>query len=191
MDPIGPIVRLQVQTEPLKTGERGARRYVPDAIRRVEALRLTASGTYGLVGDAEVLDVHNAAHPCTRFNGENGVSILFTSHYRTMRQRFGDHVADGIAGESVLVDAPGIVTEGAILGKLVIVGADGVRADLTALKVAEPCVEFTAFMLREPNDNQAVAAALPDLRDGVRGFYARLDGPEVTVREGDLVYRVL
>ena len=87
---LGPIIRLQVQRSPLKTGEKPNRRYDPDPIVSVGRLRITPDGAYGLENGQEILDVHNRLHPQTRQEGpENALSFGFTGHYSEMQDRFG------------------------------------------------------------------------------------------------------
>src|SRR5690348_12666188 len=79
---IGPIVRVQVQRSSLKLGERPRRRFAPGPITRVLALRIDRDGVTGISADGDlIVDVHNRTHPESKFRGENGVSIGFTSHY--------------------------------------------------------------------------------------------------------------
>src|SRR2546426_4214324 len=45
------------------------------------------------------------SHPNTKNeDGAHGVSIGFTTHYALMRERFGDRLTPGCAGENVLVE---------------------------------------------------------------------------------------
>lgn len=105
MREIGPIVRLQVQTASLKVGEAPRRRYDPSPLLHVPALALDADGAVGLIPTGDpVVDIHNRRHPSSRqSHGVNALSIGFTSHYDRMRERFGDAVVDGVAGENIIV----------------------------------------------------------------------------------------
>lgn len=167
------------------------RHYDPAPLHAVPALALSAAGVTGVEGSgATVADAHHRDHPAGKFNGDNGISILFTAHYAAMRARFGDHLTDGIAGESILVETgESIEPEEAYTG-FTIHTADGRTARLEGLRVAEPCVEFTHFSLCCPPDSRSdrrVTEALDFLRGGRRGFYARFSGEPVTVRLGDTV----
>ena len=109
MTPLGKVVRLQVQAAALKSGERPNRVYGTAPIVEVEELLLTPEGAVGMdAAGARILDVHNTAHPETRYSDGNTVSFGLTSHYARMRERFGPHMVDGCAGENILVetDAP-------------------------------------------------------------------------------------
>jgi hypothetical protein len=192
---IGTIVRLQVQEASLKLGERPRRWYDPAPLRTVPALGLDQRGVTGWTERGErVADVHHRDHPASKSaGGVNGISIGFTSHYVAMRRRFGTHLADGIAGENILVDTTETIGEEALAGGIVLETTAGRQVRLGGIMVAEPCVEFSRFALRHPEDapsDTSVTEALTFLRHGTRGFYATLDGQPVTVRVGDLVYRV-
>jgi len=208
--PIGPVVRVQVQRDPLKRREGEAVRYDPTPLVVVAALDLTSTGAVGRDDDATatatatIMDVHNAKHPASRYRGENGVSIGFTSHYARMRDRFGPHLTDGIAAESILVETDAVLPLDNVSAGFVIVTRSGEQIALDAVEVAEPCAPFSCFCLRLPPDRPAdtsVTEALRFLRGGTRGFYATLaldhtDGngdndTAVTVRPGDTLYRVV
>lgn len=195
---IGPIMRLQVQISPLKLGQRPASWYDPAPITVVPALRIDPGGIVGLNPDeAHVLhDVHHRDHALSRFRGENGVSIGFTSHYLRMQERFGPHLTLGIAGESIIIDTTRIYSEDDLRAGIVVLGPDGgVHVDL--LQVAAPCVEFSKFAIRYPPDSRAdrdVSEALKFLHQGTRGFYGSYqqssDAPS-RITTGNLVYRCL
>jgi hypothetical protein len=193
--PIGRIVRLQVQTDPLKIGDKPFQQYSPVNIRSVEALVIEPAGVIGLDGDEVIGDVHHRDHPRSRFRGENGVSIGFTSHYAAMRARFGGHLTDGIAGENILVACGGPVALAEIAGGIVIgEGDDAVTIDEWI--VAAPCAPFTRFCLRYPADqkpDRRVTEGLQFLDDGMRGFYGRFRNPAcdgaTRIEIGATVYR--
>jgi GrpB-like predicted nucleotidyltransferase (UPF0157 family) len=109
---LGRVVRLQVQREKIKTGEKADERYTPyEHLLPVAALRIDSGGVTGITESGEhVPDVHHRDHPRSRFRGENGVSLGFTGHYAAMRERFGSHLVDGIAAESILVAHDGTVS---------------------------------------------------------------------------------
>ena len=193
MREIGPIVRLQVQTASLKVGEAPRRRYDPGPLLPVPALALDPDGAVGLIpGGEPVVDVHNRRHPSARqSHGVNALSIGFTSHYDRMREHFGDAVADGVAGENIIVASDRLWTAEELAAGLEVETATGECVRLERIVVAAPCVEFTRWALRYPED------ARPDLRvtegvrflgDGLRGFYAAYDGESVTIALGDRVF---
>ncbi len=189
MELIGRIVRLQVQESSLKVGERLRRWYDPAPIRAVPMLTLNENGVIGRTetGDT-ILDVHNATHPATKNQtGINGISVGFTSHYGAMRERFGDHLVDGIAGENILVATEWMFTEADFAAGIRIETDDGATIDLAQIIIAEPCVEFSRYALRYPLDtptDRAVTDALTFLREGVRGFYATYRGTPATIALG-------
>jgi hypothetical protein len=189
---IGRIVRLQVQESSLKVGERLRRWYEPGPIRTIPMLALDAHGVTGREADGtDVPDVHNATHPASKHRGENGVSLGFTSHYTVMRARFGDHLADGIAGENILVATDRVFAEAEFAAGIQIETTDGALVRLEAIISAEPCVEFSRYALRYPLDappDRTVTDALIFLREGTRGFYATSPGAPATVAVGAGVY---
>lgn len=189
---IGRIVRLQVQTAHLKRGDPPRRWYDPAPITVVPRLELDASGVRGVLGDGTILeDVHNESHAISRYRGDNGVSIGFTSHYQAMRDRFGDHLVDGIAGENILVECDDRHTVSSLAPYLVVVTDQGpLRID--GITVAAPCVEFSKFSLGFANDqkpDRTVTEALQFLHQGMRGFYATAHAAGA-IRPGDAVYEV-
>jgi hypothetical protein len=185
---LGPVVRLQIQTGEVKVGERGHRVYNPAPIRPVPYLLLGPGGFVGPGADGhDILDIHHRDHPSGKWTPKNGICILFTRHYELMRARFGDHIIDGIAGESILVESDRQITVEDLQHGLAIQAAGGV-ALLHDLVVAPPCVEYTRFALQYPPEAHADARfkdALKFLLPGMRGFYAHYDGQPLTVRLGD------
>lgn len=188
--PLGSIVRLQIQTGEIKVGERGRRVYDPAPIRPVPYLRLSSGGFTGPgVDSQDILDIHHRDHPAGKWTPKNGICVLFTRHYELMRARFGSHITDGIAGESILVESDRQIRLEDLQHGLTIHTADG-EAVLHDLVVAPPCVEYTRFALQYPPEAHADGRfkdALQFLSPGMRGFYAHYDGPPVTMRLGDRI----
>lgn len=178
------VVRLQVQVDRLKPGLPPQRRYQPAALKQVARLRLTPRGVIGVDLDGtEHVDVHHMDHPHSRNSkGRNGISVMTTGDYAALRARYGDHLTDGIAGESILVDyAPGLagrpMPERLMLGPLT----------LTGVHVAKPCVEFTRFCLRHDGPvDDVIKQGLRDLDDGARGYKMTTEGTGV-IGVGDLL----
>lgn len=193
---IGHIVRLQVQTAHLKRGDQPHRWYDPAPITEVASLRLDDGGVVGIGDNGAVHhDVHHRDHPISRYRGENGVSVGFTSHYSKMRHRFGQHLTDGIAGENILIASDAFHSM-ETLGSELVVETDGDVVRINDVAVAAPCVEFTRFCLQLPTDrkpDRTVAEALQFLHNGMRGFYSAFDPHMSTATElriGDPVYRL-
>jgi hypothetical protein len=161
----GTVVRLQVQRSRLKPA--GA--YDPTPLLEVAALEV---GPRGVTGDGH-LDVHHADHPDSRNRKlRNGVSLLPRAHYARMRARFGEHLVDGVAGESLLLETEGAWD--APPGDLLLETVEGELLPLTGIIAAAPCVEFTRFCLR--GAAEGVEQALEELDHGTRGFYAAVGG---------------
>lgn len=191
---LGPIVRLQVQSEKIKTGNGIMERYTPqEHLKPVQALRLDTGGVAGLTVDGKAIeDVHHRDHPRSRFRGSNGISLLTTGHYTKMREQFGGHVVDGIAAESVLVDCDRVLTL-ADLSQGVVIGEGDDAIEIQSWVIAHPCSPFARFTLDFPDDakpDRRIKEALQLLDDGTRGFYGILaDQPgEREIRLGDMVY---
>lgn len=197
MHEIGRITLLQVQRSSLKLGKRLETYYDPTPLLAVERLRLTPRGVFGIGEDgSEVMDLHHMEHPTTHnVRGVNGVSIGFTSHYQSMREAYGEHLVNGIAGENMLIEADAIVTLKDLGSRLAIeLQKTGQFIYLTNFKVAAPCIEFSQFAANhgKPLPPDKLKAALQFLNDGRRGFYATIeDAPnELIVHVGDKVFVV-
>lgn len=183
------VVRLQVQLEPLKKGSKPHRWYDTSPIRQVDRLHVTADGAVGERDGQRLLDVHHATHPRSRNHGRaSGLSIGFTSHYRAMREMFGTHVTDGVAGENVLVDSDDRITRDRLQGGAVRL-RDGRVVPFVEVAIAEPCVEFSRFVLGvEPGDGgPPMREPLQALRGGMRGFYVAVAEPVDLVAEDELL----
>lgn len=193
MEFVGEIVRLQIQRSSLKVGPRNLRQYDPAPIQHVPALIVGNGGV--LTWDTHtglVLDVHHRDHPEGKNrDGIHDLSILFTSHYQAMQTRFGPHLRNGIAGESILVQSDRMISLEDVGAGLLIVTANDERVPIHIFQVSEPCVEFTRYSLGRPPDapgDIVMKEALQFLRGGMRGFYAGYAGDPVTIRLGDRMY---
>lgn len=170
------IIRLQIQTEPLKRGDKPHRWYDPAAIREVDRLLVDEAGASGVVDGRKLLDVHHVDHPRSRNHGRaSGLSLGFTAHYRAMRELFGSHVTDGVAGENVLVDSAELMTRDQLDGAALRTGYGHV-VPFEEVLVAEPCVEFSRFVLGVGPGaaGPSMKEPLQQLRGGMRGFYVAL-----------------
>lgn len=184
---IGPIVRLQVQIEPIKVKGVG---YLADRIMAVDTAAIDAWGMVGKHAGTWVVDAHHKAHPAARASGRRPLSVGFTGHYTLMGERFGDAPV-GIAGENIIVDGPALSLEDLGDG-LVIETFGGDLVPLERPRVAAPCVEFTSFMLGLDvvAPLAEIEQPLADLHDGRRGFIVAADHSptSVTISVGDKIY---
>src|SRR6185369_5101107 len=181
--PLGRVVRLQIQRSKLKLGEKPNRVYSPAPLLPVDELHLTPEGALARLADGSmVVDVHHPAHPDTRnLERTNDLSVGFTAHYAAMRERYGEHLVDGCAGENILIETTDRLTQADIAGGLVIQPAQGGQlVRLQVVRHAPPCREFSGYASRssEPED---IKGALQFLEAGLRGFYCALGntGPVV------------
>lgn len=171
MELIGTVVRLQLQRSRLKPGPAATRRYDPAPLLEVPALDI---GPLGVVGPDGRLDVHHADHPDTRNNAlRNGLSVMTVSRYRSLRAAYGDHLVDGVAGESLLLDTEHLDD---LSGRLLL-ETDGAVIEVDS-EAALPCVEFTRFVLgRGAGDvGPEVRTTLAALGSGARGYYLQTPG---------------
>jgi hypothetical protein len=173
MRPLGKIVRLQIQTSCLKTGVKPDRVFDPAPILAVQRLALGPDGAYGLEpGGAWMVDIHHRAHPDSRNPaGEQGISMGFTGHYGAMRDRFGDRIEVGCAGENIIVETPRRFTLDELLGGVVVLSPAGEEVlRLAVLDVAHPCKPFTGWALGRRVEKDVLKAHLQFLDGGMRGF---------------------
>lgn len=193
MRKIGTIQQVQIQNGKLKAGETPNRYYEPKYIQVVDALLLTELGAIGLTDDGgRIVDIHNVTHPETRNNGTNAISIGFTSHYVQMREQFGAHLSDGIAGENIIIAADQRYHHEDLANGIVIESGNKC-GKFSFVKVAAPCNEFSTFCATQNTERPApeiLKAALQFLNGGVRGFMIAPmpDLPQFEVRAGDTIY---
>jgi hypothetical protein len=172
---IGTVVRLQVQRSRLKPGPATTRVYDPAPLLEVPGLDVGPRGVVGVTASGPVVDVHHADHADSRNRRlANGVSLLPRAHYAALRERFGAHLVDGIAGESVLLDTPTAWDATGPSGTLLLETAGGGHLELADVVPIPPCVEFSRWCLRRPVGpvDDEVRAAMARLGDGARGYYA-------------------
>jgi hypothetical protein len=193
MHQIGIVKQLQVQRASLTVGEKPNRSYDPTPLVVVQKLYLTRNGGIGQSLEGErIVDIHNNTHPLSRNRGDNGISLGFTSHYQTMRTRFGLHITDGVAGENILVETEAELTSTKLAHGLIIQSRQtGESLYLTAIAAISPCLEFAHFAMREREaSNEQIKETLQFLQHGRRGFYAKLatGQDEGIIEVGDVVF---
>ena len=189
MRPLGPIIRLQIQRASLKTGARPQRAYDPAPLLAVPRLAVGPDGVLGAgPGDAWLVDVHHRAHPATKNeDGLHGVSVGFTAHYAAMRERFGERLTIGCAGENLIAETGGPLHLLDLAGGLAVLAPDGQqRVRLRVLEVARPCRPFTGWALGGVVEPEVLKQSLQFLDDGMRGFYCVGEGTGI-VEVGDVL----
>lgn len=187
MRTIGTVTRLQIQRSSLKTGEKPNRVYDPTPLLPVPRLTVTPDGVLGASTEGGwLVDVHHRAHPETKNeDGLHGVSVGFTSHYVAMRDRFGERIVVGCAGENIIVAADRTFTYDDLAGGMAIVATDGPeRVRLRVLQVAHPCRPFTGWAAGGRVEADVLKSHLQFLDGGTRGFYCVGEGSG-TVAVGD------
>ncbi len=191
------LVQLQPQGLIIETPGETPTGSFYDATRRVEVdrLKITPSGIEATLPSGEdVLDIHHLNHPGKAYDNDDLVSVGFTAHYDAMRAEFGHHMADGIAGENIIIGNPTEVWPEDLAETVAIENQDtGQLATLNLVSFAAPCVEFSQFCIQAqhtkiPTDR--LREVLRFLGRGRRGFLFVLDDKidEVTVRAGDKVF---
>lgn len=186
---IGTLTRLQIQRCSLKVGQKPNHRYDPSPIQAVERLWLSPDGVLGLGPDGSwLVDIHHRAHPHTKNeDGLHGVSLGFTAHYATMRERFGDRITPGCAGENLLAETDRRFSyEDLQCGLAVVDGDDRELVRLKVLQVAHPCRPFTGWAVGEVVEPEVLKSNLQFLDDGMRGFYCTAQGTGV-ISVGDRI----
>ena len=170
-----------------------------DVSRRVEVEKLiiTSLGIEATTAAGEhVLDIHHINHPDKKYDDDDLVSVGFTYHYGAMRERFGEHMQDGTAGENIIIEYDREVWKDDLGKQIFIESSDtGIKTFLDVLSIAAPCDEFSQFV----NNNQyerlpagELKETLQFLSNGRRGFLLVLsEGQESrTVQAGDKVFSI-
>ena len=170
-----------------------------DPSRRVEVpqLLLTHQGieAENPLGE-RILDIHHASHLDTHNEGDNAISIGFTSHYAQMRARFGEHMQDGIAGENIIIASEKQFWLDDLGQQIIIQDPNGERqVELDVIKFAAPCEEFSHYAANRQGERlpaEELKATLQFLGDGRRGFLLTLNVNQEPslVKPGDLVFAV-
>jgi hypothetical protein len=103
--------------------------------------------------------------------------VGITAHYDRMRERFGERITPGCAGENLIARAPGVLTYDDLRHGLAIRGPDGAeRLRLRVLEVAKPCRPFTGWALGRQVEPEVLKESLRFLDGGTRGFYCVAEG---------------
>lgn len=190
---IGEVCRLQIQRQSLKPerpreGRRPLKVYEPKPILSTTTLDVADSLVTADENGSPVVDVHCASHSESRNRGNgNMLSVLFTSHYEKMRERFGERITDGIAGENILVETDEYFELEDVESGLRVEGASGRYLEFGKVIVATPCLEYSRYCLGDPEaDPRLASQALKFLDNGTRGYYCFVsDGLPVQLRIGD------
>ena len=163
----------------------------------VEKLIITSLGIEATTSDGEhVLDIHHINHPDKKYDDDDLVSIGFTSHYEAMRERFGEHMVDGAAGENIIIEYDREVWKDDLGGQIIIESSEtGKKTFLDVLSIAAPCDEFSHFAANSQHEHlpaTELKETLQFLHNGRRGFLLGLsDGAEAAIiQAGDRVFAV-
>ena len=143
-----------------------------------------------------VLDIHHLDHPDKEYDDDDLICIGFTSHYDKMRERFGDHMVYGSAGENIIIENSDEVWLDDLGDQIAIENQEtGQQLLLGQVQVADPCDEFSHFVAQSQEERlpaQELKGILKFLSDGRRGFLMVLaQGQENgIVRPGDKIFVV-
>ena len=171
--------------------------YFYDASRRVEVdqLVITTKGIEAVTpGGDQVLDIHHLDHPDKAYGDDDLVCIGFTSHYNSMRSRFGSHMVDGSAGENIIIRCEEEVWQADLGEHIGIENAEtGQIAILDMVRFAAPCQEFSHYAAQSKEEKlpaDELQSILQFLGNGRRGFLMVLNKihSKVSVRPGDKVF---
>ena len=194
---LGTVKLVQLQPNGLIIEKDGG--YFYDESRRVEVdqLSVNSKGIEATSPDGlHVLDIHHLDHPDKEYDDDDLVCIGFTSHYDKMRERFGNHMVYGSAGENIIVENPKEIWLADLGSQIAIENQEtGQLLVLGEVQVAQPCDEFSHFAAQRQKERlpaQELKEILQFLSDGRRGFLMVLkEGQaEGTVRRGDKVFVV-
>lgn len=168
-----------------------------DASRRVEVdhLLITSMGIETTMPDGDhVLDIHHISHPDKAYGNDDLISIGFTSHYAAMRERFGEHMIDGTAGENIIIEYDEEVWMDNIGQQIGIESAKTGQVTLLDLvSFSTPCNEFSHFAANSQDKRlprKELKSTLQFLNKGRRGFLLLLSNSQrsAIVRPGDRVF---
>jgi hypothetical protein len=170
---IGDITLLQLQTQPLKIGD-VQRYYEPDgALRPVHHFTLVRDGITAEINGETVIDAHHRHHPQSRNRISNPASFGFTSHYRKMQERFGDHMYLGVAGENIIIETDELFGEDDVRGGVAFEAATGDTLIIDTIFAIPPCKPFAKYCLQTDDvesEQLLVRESLQFLLNGIRGF---------------------
>lgn len=191
MRKIGTVAALQIQRYSMKKQVNGDLQYDTTPLLRVEKLWLTDSGIMGVTNDGSVIvDVHSIPHPESKYRGDNKISLGFLSNYVMMRDKFGDHMVDGIGGENILVETDGPLPDDALDKQWSLGTSDGQLMPLGSVMAASPCREFSSFCAQSAITGDELKHTLQFLSNGRRGYYAELAQADLNfcLQAGDVLY---
>src|SRR6266700_3918225 len=115
------------------------------------------------------------------------LSLGFTSHYALMRDRFGERITLGCAGENIIVETERRMVFADVEHGVALLAADGRElARLEVLQVAEPCRPFSGWALGGVVEARVLKETLQFLEGGTRGYYCTGVGSGI-VSVGDRV----
>ena len=194
---LGQVKLVQVQPDGLIIETPSGYFYDASRLVKVDSLSITSLGIEADTAEGEhVLDIHHIDHPNKAYDNDDLVCIGFTSHYQAMRDRFGEHMVDGIGGENITIEYEQEVWLEDLGQQIAIQNAGtGRMARLDVLSFAAPCAEFSHFAAGSQRKQLPAAelkSTLQFLGNGRRGFLLVFsDNQEpATVRSGDRVFVV-
>jgi hypothetical protein len=173
--------------------------YFYDESRRLEVdqLIINSKGIEAISpGGDHVLDIHHLDHPGKEYDDDDLVCIGFTSHYDKMRERFGEHMVYGAAGENIIIEFPDEIRLDDLGGQIGIENQQtGHMLFLEQIQIAAPCEEFSHFAAQSQDEKlptEELKDILQFLNNGRRGFLLvlRSGQEEGIVRPGDRVFSI-
>ena len=193
---LGKVKLVQIQPNGLIVETPSGDLYDATRLVEVDRLLITPLGIEAVLPTGEpVLDIHHINHHHKAYK-DDLISIGFTSHYAAMRERFGEHMQDGTAGENIIIESDREIWLDDLGQQVVIENAQtGQQTLLDFLRIATPCTDFSHFAANSQHQRLPAAelkSTLQFLNHGRRGFLLALaDGQETAaVQAGDRVFAV-
>lgn len=185
---LGTVGRLQIHRAAVKADAV----YDPAPLVAVEEASFDAGGMIGWDGSAWLLDNHHRSYPSGGTSERRAVSVGFSAHYESMRDRFGATVVPGVAAENIIVDSARAMSLEQLCTGLEIRSSSGAVLALREPLVAAPCREFASCLLGLPErgTREELADDLAFLDDGMRGyvFGTTTVTQPIRIMAGDPVY---
>jgi hypothetical protein len=194
---IGQVKLTQLQPNGLIIDTPAGEFYDTSRLMVVDRLKITPLGIEATTPEGEhFLDIHHINHPGKAYDKDDLICIGFTSHYQAMRDRFGEHMVDGIAGENIIIEFEKEIWPEELSDQIAIENAEtGQLVLLDLVRFAAPCSTFSHFAAQSQHEKlpaENLKAVLQFLGNGRRGFLFLLSDnqEEAFVQPGDKVFLI-
>jgi hypothetical protein len=182
MHEIGKIVAIQIQTQ-----------VDAESLISVPKAFLAPNGVTGVQENGEeIQDIRHSEHPETIATNESKpLHMTFTNRYAEIREQFGEHVTDGMAGEHIIVQVNYPFDKHGMGNSLVLHNQqNGKMVRLVETQKLEATLELANFIKKDTIPEAMSEAAVEFLAEK-RGYSAQPQIDEaVEVNIGDVLYVV-